>query len=83
MSIILAFSKIIEKLLQKQLLALFDNILSNFQWGFQQHEKLLSNDVWALERCLERHFWEKQRISSFANKPVKGIWLHLSWFANC
>ena len=31
MSIILAFSKIIEKLLQKQLLALFDNILSNFQ----------------------------------------------------
>ena len=82
MSIILAFSKIFEKLLQKQLFAFFDNILSNFEWGFQQHEKLFIN-VWVLERCLERRFWEKQRISSFANKPVKGIWLHLSWFANC
>ena len=35
-SILSVFSKIFEKLLQKQLLLFFGNILSQFQWGFQK-----------------------------------------------
>ena len=50
-SILPLFSKIFERLLRRQLLEFFDNILSKFQCGFRkgygiQHCLLLMLDIW-------------------------------------
>ena len=72
-SVLPVFSKIFEKLLQKQFLVFFSQYLIKFSVRFSKrgvwHAKLLIDDAWDSEKS----HWQKKSIWSVANRPAKSI----------